>query len=177
MERFARAVDHLNERIGVLTSWLTTVLVLVVCYDVVTRYLLKRSSVAVQELEWHLFAMIFLTAAAYTLKHDRHVRVDIFYARFSPRLQALVDFLGTLLFLIPFSLLVIYSSRTFVWNSFRIRETSPDPGGLPARYLIKAFIPLGFILVLLQGLALLIRSWQRLRGAPRPGGEEEGRPA
>ncbi|RMG68126.1 MAG: TRAP transporter small permease subunit [Calditrichaeota bacterium] len=173
MERLARLIDRLNERVGTLTSWLTSVLVLVVCYDVVTRYLLKHSSVAIQELEWHLFAIIFLTAAAYTLKHDRHVRVDIFYARFSPRLQALVDFLGTLLFLLPFSLLVIYSSRTFVWNSFLIRETSPDPGGLPARYLIKAFIPLGFTLVFLQGVALLIRSWQRWREAARAGEGED----
>ncbi|MCP3678278.1 MAG: TRAP transporter small permease subunit [Deltaproteobacteria bacterium] len=151
---YIKFVNALNERIGFLVSWLTTAMVAVVCYDVFTRYLLKQSSVAVQELEWHLFAVIFLLGAAYTLKHDRHVRVDVIYMRLSERQRAWINLLGTLLFLIPFSLLIIWSSKNFVVNSFLFGESSPNPGGLPARYLLKACIPLGFILVLLQALSL-----------------------
>ncbi|RMI08833.1 MAG: TRAP transporter small permease subunit [Calditrichaeota bacterium] len=151
-------IDRLNQRIGSGVAWLTTALVLVVCYDVFTRYLLRESSVAVQEMEWHLFAFIFLLGAAYTLKADRHVRVDVFYVRLSPRLQAWVNFLGSVLFLIPFSIMVILTSWDYVWNSFLIGEKSPDPGGLPARYILKAAIPVGFGLLLLQGMALAFRS-------------------
>ncbi|MFQ5328723.1 MAG: TRAP transporter small permease subunit [Thermodesulfobacteriota bacterium] len=158
LRRYVRLVNTLNERIGFLVSWLTTAMVAVVCYDVFTRYLLKQSSVAVQELEWHLFAVIFLLGAAYTLKHDRHVRVDIIYTRLTERQQAWINLIGTLLFLIPFALLVIWSSKNFVINSFTFGESSPNPGGLPARYLLKACIPLGFILVLLQALSLAFSS-------------------
>ncbi len=150
---YIRAIDALNEKIGQWMAWLTTLLVLVVCYDVFTRYFLKDSSVAVQELEWHLFALIFLLAAAYTLKDDRHVRVDVLYANFSPRRKAWINLLGSLLFLIPFAIVCIISSQNFVINSFITGETSPDPGGLPARYILKAAIPAAFLLVLLQGLA------------------------
>ncbi len=163
MKPLLERIDRLNEAIGQGVSWLTTALVLVVCYDVFTRYLLKKSSVAIQELEWHIFATIFLLAAAYALKHDRHVRVDVVYARLSPQTQAWINFAGTLLFLLPFSLLVIWSSYAFVETSFRLRETSPDPGGLPARYILKAFIPLGFFLVLLQGLVMAWRTWQSIQ--------------
>lgn len=162
LNKIAGWIDRLNERIGTATAWLTGLLVLVVCYDVFTRYLLKESLVAIQELEWHLFAFIFLLAAAYTLKHDRHVRVDVFYVKFSPRLKAWVNLFGTLVFLIPFSVVAILSSRNFVWMSFKIGETSPDPGGLPARYILKAAIPLAFILVLLQGFSLLVKSLQTI---------------
>lgn len=159
---YVRAIDALNEKIGRWTAWLTTTLVLVVCYDVVTRYFLKDSSVAVQELEWHLFALIFLLAAAYTLKDDRHVRVDVFYANFSPCRKAWINLLGSLLFLIPFAIVCIVSSQDFVINSFITGETSPDPGGLPARYLLKAAIPVAFLLVLLQGLAEAGKSFLNL---------------
>lgn len=170
LETFSRLIDALNEQIGRAVSWLTSLLVLVVCYDVLTRYLLQSSSVAVQEMEWHLFALIFLLGAAYTLKHDRHVRVDVFYTRFSPRTRAWVDLLGSLLFLIPFCAVAIWSSQTFVANAYRIGETSPDPGGLPGRYLLKAAIPAGFLLLLLQGLSLAAAS---LKQVLQPGGPSE----
>ena len=157
-------VDNLNEKVGLGIAWLTTLLVLVVCYDVFTRYLLKNSSVAVQELEWHLFAMIFLIGAAYSFKHNKHVRVDVLYTNFTPKTQALVNFIGSLLFLVPFALVVIWSSRNFVINSFNMGEISPDPGGLPARYILKSMIPLGFFLLLLQGLSLSCQSLLTLLG-------------
>jgi TRAP-type mannitol/chloroaromatic compound transport system permease small subunit len=167
LTRFAAFIDTLNEKIGVAVSWLTTVLVLIVCGDVFSRYLLKRSSIAVQELEWHLFAVIFLLAAAYTLKHDRHVRVDVLYIKFSPQTRAWINFAGSLVFLIPFAALVIWASSDFVANSFRIGETSPDPGGLPARFLLKACVPLGFLLLLLQGVALAIQSLAAVLNPPK----------
>ena len=167
--RFLRAyigfANRLNERIGVAVSWLTTVLVAVVCYDVFTRYLLKSSLVAVQELQWHLFAVIFLIGAAYTLKHGKHVRVDVFYNRFSAKTRAWVDFVGSMLFLIPFCLFAIWCSHTFVMNAFVIGEGSPDPGGLPARFILKAAIPAGFFLLTLQGIALAFGSLMKVAGS------------
>lgn len=158
IRRLAELIDSFNEATGYLVSWLTTLLVLVVSYDVVTRYLFRKSSVAVQELEWHLFAIIFLIGAGYTLKHDRHVRVDVIYAKLSEKKQAWVNLLGSLIFLIPFSILIIWTSKDFVVNSFLIKETSPDPGGLPARYILKASIPIGFFLLLLQGVSVAVKS-------------------
>lgn len=158
LRAFVRFADGVNEQVGKGVAWLTTVLVVVVCYDVFTRYVLQNSLVAVQELEWHLFALVFLLGAGYSLKYDKHVRVDVFYSRFSPRAQAWVNLVGSVLFLIPFCLMVIWSSQNFVMNAYLFGETSPDPGGLPARWVLKAAIPVGFLLLLIQGCALACRS-------------------
>ena len=158
LRKISLLIDNLNEKIGVATAWLTTVLVLVVCYDVFTRYILNKSSIAVQELEWHLFAVIFLLGAAYTLKHDRHVRVDVLYSKFSPKTRAWINLLGSLVFLIPFAILIIIASKNFVGSSFMINETSANPGGLPARFVLKACIPIAFFLLLLQGISLALKS-------------------
>jgi len=161
-----RLIDNLNNRIGQAIAWLSTLLVLVVCYDVFTRYFLRISSVAVQELEWHIFAVLFLLGAAYTLKEEGHVRVDVLYTTLSPRGKAIIDLFGSLIFLLPFSILVIWTSQGFISMSYMIQETSPDPGGLPYRYLLKAMIPAGFVLVLLQGIAMALRSFCTLIGKP-----------
>lgn len=152
-----RFCDWINEIVGRTVSWLTLLMVLVVCYDVFTRYVLKSSMVAVQELEWHLFAILFLIAAGYTLKHDKHVRVDVIYAHLSHKKQAIIDLLGTILFLIPFSILIIKTAIPFIQYSFCVNETSPDPGGLPCRYLLKSCIVVGFSLVLLQGISMFFK--------------------
>jgi len=161
---YIRLVDIINERIGVSASWLTALLVLVVSYDVFVRYLFGESSVGLQELEWHIFALIFLVAAAYTLKVDEHVRVDVFYTRFSPKKQAWINLLGSIFLLIPFCIIVIIASQDFVSVSFRVSETSPDSGGLPARYILKAFIPISFFLLLLEGFALAFKSFIQIKG-------------
>ena len=172
LRQYIKFVDSVNEKIGYAVSWLTTLMVLVVCYDVFTRYVLKSSSVAVQELEWHLFGMIFLLGAAFSLKHDQHVRVDVLYTRFSRKGQAWVDFFGSTLFLIPFSLLVIWASWNFVKNSYVMGETSPNPGGLPARYLLKACIPSGFFLLLQQAVSQTFKALLTILGnADVQGGE------
>ena len=128
------------------------------CVDVIRRYLFNQTAVWITELEWHLFALIFLIGAGYALKHDKHVRVDLFYAKFSPKQKAWVNLLGTLLFLIPWCWIIISSSYNYAHNSYLINESSPDPGGLPARYIIKFSITVGFILLLLQAIALVLDS-------------------
>ena len=160
---YIKFIDKLNTKLGVITSRLTFVLVLVTCYDVFTRYILNESSIALQELEWHLFAIIFLLSAAYTLIKDEHVRVDVFYSRFSEEKKAWINFLGAICFLIPFCVLAIYTSKDFVINSFLFKETSPDAGGLPARYVIKTFIPISFIFLLLQGISLAFKSFLEIK--------------
>lgn len=156
-------IDKLNDKIGNWVSWLTALLTLVVCYDVFVRYFLKESSVGFQEFEWHLFAIIFLVSAAYTLKIDQHVRVDVFYTRLSDKKKAYVDFFGSLIFLIPFCIVLIMASKNFVINSFNMGETSPDAGGLPARYILKAVIPLSIFLLLLQGISLTFKSFLTIK--------------
>jgi TRAP-type mannitol/chloroaromatic compound transport system permease small subunit len=162
-----RLGEFINEHSGRIVSWLTTILVLIMCYDVLMRYAFQNTSVWIVELEWHLFALIFLIGAAYTLKHDAHVRVDVFYAKRSPRTQAIINFVGTVVFLIPLSIIVIKTSYNFAYNSFLINESSADPGGLPARYLIKGSITVGFILLLMQAIAEATKSLVHIIGLER----------
>ena len=154
-----RQLERISEWCGRAVSWCVLVMVLIISYDVFMRYFFQIGSVAIQELEWHLFAIIFLLGASYTLKHDGHVRVDIFYQsrKFTNVHRAWIDLLGTVFFLIPFCVLIIVSSWEFVAYSFRILEGSPDPGGLPFRFLLKAAIPVGFLLLLIQGIALSLK--------------------
>ena len=152
-------IDRFTEYTGKLVSWLVILLVLLVGYDVTMRYLFQSGSIALQELQWHLFSTLFLLGAAYTLKDDEHVRLDLLYrSRFvSDKMRAWIDALGVLLCLIPFSLLIIYCAWPFVKQAYLFHEASPDPGGLSYRWLIKAMIPIGFLLLLLQGIAEFIK--------------------
>lgn len=159
-------IDAITEAIGKMVSWLVVILVFLVGYDVLMRYIFGRGSIAIQELEWHLFSIVFLIGAAYTLKHDEHVRLDIFYrSRFlTDRQRAWIDAVGALLILVPFCLLIIISAWPFVAQAYIHNEGSPDPGGLPARWLIKTVIPLGFGLLCLQGIAEIIKKFNRALG-------------
>lgn len=161
MEKISNFLNQINERIGQATAWLTGMLMLLVCYNVAARYLFNNSQAWRTELEWHLFALIFLLGAGYALKHDKHVRVDLFYAKFSEKKKALVNFLGTLIFLIPWCVLIIYASYKYAHSSWLMNETSPD-NGLPARYIIKFAITIGMSLLLLQAISLLISSLSTL---------------
>lgn len=125
----ATGIDRINERVGEWASWLNVVLVLLVCVDVFNRYALNYTAAWVAELEWHLFALVFLLGAGFAWKHDRHVRVDLFYVRFQPKDKALTDIVGTLFFLLPWSFTLMVVSWRYAWKSFLIRETSPDPRG------------------------------------------------
>lgn len=161
--QIAKVIDTINEWIGRLTYWLVLFMVLIGVWNVVGRYLGRffgqnLTSNALIEIQWYLFDLVFLLGAAYTLKHDAHVRVDIFYKDWNPRRKALANLLGTLLFLIPFCCLVIYYSWGTVINSWRIQEMSPDPGGLP-RYPIKSMILVSLVLLIFQGISEAIKNW------------------
>lgn len=157
-------IDKLTKAVGTLVSWLTVILVLIMVVDVAMRYLFSVTSAASFELEWHLFAGIFLLGAAYTLQQDKHVRVDVFYHRFSKKTQGWVNLIGSLFLLLPFCAVAFWESLSFVEASFNFRETSPDPQGLPARYLIKAVIPIGFFLLGLQGISEALKSIKKIGG-------------
>lgn len=164
----ARWIDGLNQYVGRGVAWVTTGLVVVVFIDVVMRYLFNTSFVFTQELEWHLFAFIFLMGAGYTLLHDAHVRVDIIYQRLGFKGRAWINLLGVIFFLIPGCLMIISTSWKFTLNSWAMMEGSPDPGGIPFRFLIKGCIPVGFSLLLLQGISLGIHSVLQITGREAP---------
>jgi len=172
LEKFVNLADSLSDKIGRFVGWLTTFMVLVVFYDTLMRYAFNKGNVALQELEWHLFAVVFLIGAAYTLKEGGHVRVDILFVKFSKKTKAWVDLLGTLIFLIPFCILVIYSTQKFIGNSWAVREISPDPGGLPGRYILKSMIPAGFILLMIQGCSQACKCILVITGFKKEGEEK-----
>lgn len=160
--RWSRRLDWFIEKISQPVAWLTLVLVLLVAFDVGARYLFHRSWVAEQELEWHILAVIAMMAAAYTLQQGEHVRVDVFYQYYSDRVKMWMDALFPLLIVIPVGLTIAFMSVHFVQMAYAIGEGSPDPGGLPYRWVIKAFIPLGFLLVSLQGVVMTIQAFVHL---------------
>jgi len=131
-------------------AWLLPFLILLVMTDLSLRYLFQITSIWIVELEWHIFSAVFLLGGAYTLSRDKHVRVDILYQKLGKRWQYLVDVLGHLLFALPWVGIVIYSGVLYSWRSWELFESSPDPSGLPFRFLIKAVIPLSFLLIALQ---------------------------
>lgn len=171
----SRRIDAVNDRVGRVVAWLTFLMVVVTTYDVVMRYLFRISFVFIQELEWHLFAVLFLVAAGYTHLKGDHVRVDIFYARRSPRTRAWIDLVCGVIFLFPTVFLLVWTSIPFVLDSVAVLEGSPDPGGIPARFVLKGMIPLGFILIGLQGISETTKNLLRLLGEDVLIGKEAGR--
>jgi TRAP-type mannitol/chloroaromatic compound transport system permease small subunit len=158
MSHLIRIIDFISEWSGRVVMWLALILFAVTAYETIQRYLFRLTSVALQETTWHLYSFLFLLGMAYTLKHDRHVRVDIFYDRMSERLKAGVNLFVILVLVIPFCLLMIGFSWKFMLAAYQIGERSGDPGGLPARWILKAAIPAGFGLLLLQGISEILKS-------------------
>jgi len=168
LKRLAAAVDGLNNRIGASIRWLSLIMILIGAFNAIARYLTRYTGLALSsnayfDLQWYLFSLIFLLGAAYGLEHDVHVRVDVLYSRLSSKGRAWIDLAGTVLFLIPFCVLMLWVSWPAVRNSWAIHETSPDPGGLP-RYPIKTVILLSFVLLLLQAFSQLVKQIEALRG-------------
>ena len=164
LRKFERMVGRVSGFFGWLAGWFCIVMIIVVFIDVVARYLFESGAIAMQELEWHLFAAVFLLGAAYTMREDANVRVDVFYEKMSRRKKAIVDIFGTLFFVVPMCTLILYSSYDFVAYSYAVREVSNDPGGLPYRFAFKALLPLGYFLVLIQALAVISRNCRLLVG-------------
>lgn len=154
--RFVRTTDMVVRAFGVFAAWVCVALVLLVAGDVFVRYLFRTGAVWAQELQWHLVSPIALFGMSYALLSGEQVRVDVFYERFSPGWQRFVEVLGGLL-MIALGVIVVKLSLPWVDMSYARGEGSPNPGGLPYRFVLKAFIPLGFGLLAVQGLAHVLR--------------------
>lgn len=156
--KISSAIDRTIDQTGQLVSWISLILILLICVDVFMRYFLNTSKIWMVEMEWHLFSVLFLLGASYTLLHDKHVRVDLYYENYSHERKNIVNALGIIIFVIPWCLIILTTSWDYAANSFSFSEGSPQPGGLPARYLVKSVIFLGFFLLLVQAISILIKS-------------------
>jgi len=174
LQQLARALDRFAELTGSVVAWLTLAMVIITFIVVVLRYAFNYGSIAMQESVTYLHAMVFMLCAAYTLKHDAHVRVDIFYQRWSPRTRAWVDLLGTLLLLAPVCIFIFSASLDYVSASWSIHEGSREAGGLDAVFILKSTIPLMAILLLLQGFALAVHSLLTITGQTGPPAVDTG---
>lgn len=163
-----RAIDAVTVRLGKAVSWLALLMVLIGAGNAVLRYSGRfvgqnLSSNAFLEAQWYLFSALFLLAAAWTLQQDRHVRVDVLYGRLSPRGKAAIDLAGTILFLLPFCIFATWVSFPSVAESWRLRELSPDPGGLP-RYPVKSLLLVALWLLIAQGVSQLCKHLAQVLG-------------
>jgi len=163
MLKMVQKIDHINDLIGRSIAWFTLLMVLVTFLIVLLRYAFNLGWIAMQESVVYLHAVVFMLGAGYTLKQNKHVRVDIFYAKMSARNKAWVDLIGSLLLLMPFCIFIIVVSWNYVSLSWSLFESSRDAGGLPAVFLLKTTIPVMAGLVLLQGIAQAMRSILTLR--------------
>lgn len=178
LTRLESFIGRLSGLFGWLAGWLCVAMIATVFVDVILRYAFRGGSIAMQELEWHFFAAMFLLGAAYAMREDANVRVDVWYSRMGPKSQAAVNLFGTLVFVFPMAALIIHSSWDFVAYAYSIREGSPDPGGLPYRFVVKAVLPLAWFLVMLQAAAVAARSLLQIlerEPAPPAGGHGERR--
>jgi len=159
----ARVCETVVEFCGVVASWSSLAIVLVMSFNVLLRYAFSTGSVAMQELEWHLMAPIALLGMSYAILKDGHVRVDVVFGRMPPRYQETVDTVTHLL-LLTMAVIMVLLAIPYVEQSYSIGEKSPDPGGLTHRFLLKSLIPLGFALLGLQALAAALRAILKLLG-------------
>ncbi len=159
----ARAIDCINERLGRVAVWLVLIACLVSAANAISRYALDLSSNAWLEMQWYLFAGIVLLGAPHVLTTNGHVRVDIFYGRLSSRARALIDLLGLLVFLLPVTGVIAWMAWPFFLDAYHSSETSSNAGGL-VRWPVKLLLPLGFFLLVLQGISEVIKRIAFLRG-------------
>jgi len=159
----SRAIDKLNERIGMTVSWLVLAAVLISAANAVVRKAFNVSSNSFLEIQWYLFSVVFLFCAGYTLLRNQHVRIDVIAGRLSPQAQAWIDILGTIFFLMPMALTIMWLSWPVFVQAYERHEVSTNAGGLliwPARLLV----PIGFFLLVIQGLSELIKRVAFLKG-------------
>ena len=170
MFKIRRALEDFSELTGTVIAWLTIIMVLVTFTIVVLRYAFSLGWISMQESVTWMHAAVFMLGAAYTLKRDEHVRVDIFYRTMSARGQAVVDLLGTLIFLLPMAVFLAVSSWDYVSTSWHIREASREVGGLPYPFvpILKSLIPATAGMLILQGIANLLGAILILMGRTPP---------
>jgi len=156
-------IDNIIKYISYLTAFILAMLVLLVVYDASARYLFSDGSTALQELEWHFFDAVILLSISYTLRNNAHVRVDIFYDKFSQKTKALINIISALFFILPLSFLIIYIGLHFVEMSYIQHEASSNPGGLKDRWIVKSLMPLAFILLSLQTFKELVNDFKMWR--------------
>ncbi|VFM99176.1 MAG: TRAP-type mannitol/chloroaromatic compound transport system, small permease component [Candidatus Kentron sp. G] len=168
LRKLQKFSDRFTDVLGYTAGVLVLLTLLNVFYDAIMRYFFHTGSIALQEMEWHMFSLLFLFGISYALKEDGHVRVDLVYSRLSPRARASINLLGTFFFLIPLSVLIIQGSLPFVGDAYELGEKSGDPGGLTHRWLIKAMIPISFLVLLCTTAGFVIRNWRIYRGMDAP---------
>ncbi len=170
--RIEKFYDRFSVVLGNMTACVMVLMLLNVFYDVVMRYLFQQGSIAMQEMEWHLFSAVLLIGISYAMFEDGHVRVDLIYDNLGKKKQAIINIVGSIVFLIPFSLLIGFGSMEFVLEAFHTNEISGDPGGLTHRWIIKALVPFSFFLLVFSTIGVIIRHINLLRGvhgAKHPG--------
>ena len=165
--RLSRLVDPLIEKLGRWVSWVWLLLMVTIVCNVLLRYSFSEGRIELEELQWHMYSAGFLLTLGYALLGDAHIRVDVVHERLSPRHQAWIELYGMLLLLFPFVALILIYAIPFVASSYALSEVSQSPGGLPLRWLIKAALPLGFVLLLLAALSRFSRVWVFLFGGER----------
>ena len=158
MKKLSEKIDIFNDKIGILTSYLALPLILITFAVAFMRYILDFGSIAIQEITIYLHALIFTIGASYTLKDNMHVRIDIFYNKFSNRKKNLVNFYGAIFFLMPTCILIFYTSFNYVLSSILLLESSTEAGDLPILYILKTYILLMSLALFLQGLSELIKN-------------------
>lgn len=166
IQLFINIIDRFTDSFGRLLAWLVVLMMLAMAAVVMLRYGLQVGSIALQESITYMHAGLFMLGLAYTLKHNGHVRVDIFYRYFSARQQAWINSLGGIIFLLPLCLFIVGISWGFVGQSWEIREISTEPGGIPGVFLLKTLIPLMAINLFVQGLAEVLRNTLLLMTGP-----------
>jgi len=160
MQKIINVLDWISERLGSFVSWIAIFMAIMIGLDVLIRYVFQFTYIWMIEVEIYLFGMLFLLGSGYTFKYDKHVRVDVFYNKRSQKQKAWIDLLGCICLLIPWCYVVIVSSWYYGWSSLLINESSPQPGGLPALYVLKFCITLGFVFLLAQGVSQGLKSVQ-----------------
>jgi TRAP-type mannitol/chloroaromatic compound transport system permease small subunit len=162
LDKIEKSIGRFVDGMGNLLAIVLLLMVLNVAFDVLMRYLFRNSSVGMQEMEWHLFAFVILYGVGVALQHEAHVRVDVVYDRLSVKNKALINVAGTMLFLIPLSLFIMFGSIDYVRDAYVSHEISEDPGGLPYRWIIKGMIPLAFGFLLVSATGYLLKNIKRI---------------
>ena len=161
--RLSRALDGIVVWIGETSSWIWTILMLLIIVQVLQRYVLGLGSIQMEEAQWHLFAIGFMLGLALTAVRERHVRIDVVAEQLPWRVRLWIEMFGLLVFLLPFCIFVIWWSIPYVIESWKASEVSAAPGGLPYRYLLKGIITVAFILLAMTAVSRLSRVWVALR--------------